>query len=57
VPQALIANKHQHIIDGAREVFADKGFENAINKDIAVTSGSGSPGLIYRYFKNKSDLF
>lgn len=57
MPQALIANKHQHIIDGAREVFADKGFENAINKDIAVTSGSGSPGLIYRYFKNKSDLF
>ncbi len=50
-------NRRQQIIDGALEVFASKGFEKATNKDIATAAGIGSPGLIYHYFKDKSDLF
>ncbi|AFY86308.1 MULTISPECIES: TetR/AcrR family transcriptional regulator [Chroococcidiopsis] len=50
-------DKRQQIIDGALQVFASKGFEKATNKDIAAASGIGSPGLIYHYFKDKSDLF
>src|SRR4028119_2461706 len=50
-------SRRQQIIDGALQVFASKGFEKATNKDIAVASGIGSPGLIYHYFKDKSDLF
>lgn len=49
--------RRQQIIDGALHVFASKGFEKATNKDIAVAAGIGSPGLIYHYFKDKSDLF
>jgi len=50
-------SRRQQIIDGALQVFASKGFEKATNKDIAAASGVGSPGLIYHYFKDKSDLF
>jgi AcrR family transcriptional regulator len=50
-------SKRQQIIDGALQVFAGKGFANATNKDIAVAAGIGSPGLIYHYFKDKTDLF
>ncbi|MBD2020894.1 TetR/AcrR family transcriptional regulator C-terminal domain-containing protein [Leptolyngbya sp. FACHB-36] len=49
--------RRQQIIDGALEVFASKGFETATNKDIAAAAGIGSPGLIYHYFKDKTDLF
>jgi len=50
-------DRRQRIIDGALDVFAEKGFEKATNKDIAEAAGIGSPGLIYHYFKDKSDLF
>src|SRR5438132_2437607 len=50
-------SRRQQIIAGALEVFASKGFEKATNKDIAVASSIGSPGLIYHYFEDKSDLF
>lgn len=50
-------DRRQQIIDGALQVFASKGFEKATNKDIAAAAGIGSPGLIYHYFKDKSDLF
>lgn len=50
-------NRRQQIIDGALQVFSSKGFEKATNKDIAIASGIGSPGLIYHYFKDKADLF
>lgn len=49
--------KRQQIIDGALHVFSTKGFEAATNKDIAQAAKIGSPGLIYHYFKDKSDLF
>ncbi|MBD1909006.1 MULTISPECIES: TetR/AcrR family transcriptional regulator C-terminal domain-containing protein [unclassified Leptolyngbya] len=50
-------DKRQQIIDGALQVFAQKGFEKATNKDIAIAANIGSPGLIYHYFKDKADLF
>src|SRR5689334_23801518 len=49
--------RRQQIIDGALAVFSEKGFEKATNKDIAEAAGIGSPGLIYHYFQDKSDLF
>ncbi len=48
--------KRQQIIDGALEVFAEKGYEKASNKEIARASGIGSAGLIYHYFKDKQHL-
>jgi AcrR family transcriptional regulator len=50
-------SNRQQIMDGALQVFAAKGFENATNKDIAHAAGIRSPGLIYHYFKDKADLF
>ncbi len=49
--------RRQQIIDGALQVFSTKGFERATNKDIAQAANIGSPGLIYHYFKDKTDLF
>jgi TetR/AcrR family transcriptional regulator, mexJK operon transcriptional repressor len=49
--------KRNQILDGALDAFAEKGFENATNKDIAKAAGIGSPGLIYHYFTDKADLF
>src|SRR5205814_5986630 len=34
-----------------------KGFEKATNKEIAAAAKVRSSGLIYHYFKDKSDLF
>jgi TetR/AcrR family transcriptional regulator, mexJK operon transcriptional repressor len=48
--------RRQQIIDGALHVFASKGFEQATNREIAAAAGIGSAGLIYHYFKDKSDL-
>lgn len=48
--------RRRQIIDGALEVFARKGFEKATNRDIAAAAGINSPGLIYHYFRDKSDL-
>lgn len=49
--------RREQIMDGALQVFASKGFEQATNKDIAEAAGIGSPALIYHYFKDKSALF
>jgi AcrR family transcriptional regulator len=48
--------RRQQIIDGALHVLARKGFEQATNKEIAAAAGLGSAGLIYHYFRDKSDL-
>jgi AcrR family transcriptional regulator len=48
--------RRQQIILGALHVFAEKGFEEASNKEIAAASEIGSPGLIYHYFQDKEDL-
>ncbi len=48
--------RRQQIIDGALDAFARLGFDRATNRDIAQAAGIGSPGLIYHYFKDKTDL-
>ncbi|WP_322821372.1 TetR/AcrR family transcriptional regulator [Chloroflexus sp.] len=48
--------RRQQIIDGALSAFSQLGFERATNRDIARAAGIGSPGLIYHYFKDKTDL-
>jgi AcrR family transcriptional regulator len=48
--------KRKQIIDGARRVFIDKGFEAASMNDITREAGV-SKGTIYVYFANKEELF
>lgn len=46
----------QQILDAAQQVFAAKGFEGASIKDLAKAAKI-SPGLLYWYFRDKTDLF
>jgi AcrR family transcriptional regulator len=48
--------RRQQIMDAALEVFARHGFERATNKEIARAANIKSPGLIYHYFRDKTDL-
>jgi len=49
-------DRRQQILDAAQQVFAQKGFEGASIKDLAKAAKI-SPGLLYWYFKDKTDLF
>jgi TetR/AcrR family transcriptional repressor of mexJK operon len=49
-------DRRQKILDAAQKVFAAKGFDGASIKDLAKAAKI-SPGLLYWYFKDKSDLF
>ncbi|MBN1887506.1 MAG: TetR/AcrR family transcriptional regulator [Thermoflexales bacterium] len=49
-------DRRQQILDAAQQVFAKKGFHGASIKDLAKAAGI-SPGLLYWYFKDKTDLF
>jgi AcrR family transcriptional regulator len=55
VRQQLAEARRNQILDGAARVFAEKGYHNATNKDIAEAAGV-SYGMIYHYFANKADL-
>ena len=48
-------DRRQQILDAAQKVFAARGFEGASIKDLAKAAKI-SPGLLYWYFKNKTDL-
>ncbi|MBS0534840.1 MAG: TetR/AcrR family transcriptional regulator [Proteobacteria bacterium] len=48
--------KRRQILDGARKVFLDRGFDAASMMDIAKAAGV-SKGTLYVYFKDKDDLF
>ena len=48
--------KRQQILEGARKVFHDKGFDAASMNDIARVAGV-SKGTLYVYFENKERLF
>lgn len=48
--------KRRQILDGARKVFLDRGFDAASMGDIAKAAGV-SKGTLYVYFKDKDDLF
>jgi TetR/AcrR family transcriptional repressor of mexJK operon len=49
-------DRRRQILDAAQEVFAQKGFDGASIKDLAKAAKI-SPGLLYWYFKDKTDLF
>jgi TetR/AcrR family transcriptional repressor of mexJK operon len=48
-------DRRQEILDAAQKVFAQKGFDGASIKDLAKAAKI-SPGLLYWYFKDKTDL-
>ena len=48
--------KRRQIVEGARTVFLDRGFDAASMGDIAKVAGV-SKGTLYVYFKNKEELF
>lgn len=48
--------RKQEIIEMALEVFSQKGYESTTIQDIAARMNV-SPGLCYRYFKSKTDIF
>ncbi|ACL25597.1 TetR/AcrR family transcriptional regulator [Chloroflexus aggregans] len=56
MPRDETEQRRQQIIDGALDAFARLGFDRATNRDIARAAGIASPGLIYHYFKDKTDL-
>jgi len=47
--------RRTQILNGAAQVFAEKGYHKATTKEIARTAGV-SEGTIYNYFNNKRDL-
>ena len=51
----VVEDRREQILDAAMQVFAQKGFIRATNKDIA-REASITPGLIYHYFDNKEAL-
>ena len=48
--------RRQEIIETALELFSEKGYEDTTIQDIAERMNV-SPGLCYRYFKSKTELF
>jgi len=48
-------DRRQQILDAAQKVFAARGFDGASIKDLAKAAKI-SPGLLYWYFKDKTDL-
>lgn len=55
VPQQYLDERRQEILDAAKRVFVEKGYDAATINDIAAEAGVAA-GSIYRYFENKSDL-
>jgi AcrR family transcriptional regulator len=47
---------HKRILNGARKIFLEKGYEQASMRSIA-NEINYSPGSIYFYFKDKSEIF
>ncbi|WP_342088705.1 TetR/AcrR family transcriptional regulator [Dyadobacter sp. OTU695] len=47
---------HKRILDGARKIFLEKGYEQTSIRNIA-SEISYSPGSIYFYFKDKNEIF
>lgn len=47
---------HQRILNGARKIFLEKGYEQTSMRNIA-NEINYSPGSLYFYFKDKSEIF
>src|SRR5262245_30296963 len=52
----LLEFRTSEILEAARAVFADRGFNNATMDEIAVVAGVAK-GTLYLYFPSKRDLF
>jgi AcrR family transcriptional regulator len=52
----LSTAKREQILDGARKMFFESGYEGASMNDIAKAAGV-SKGTLYTHFKDKEDLF
>ncbi|MBI4652371.1 TetR/AcrR family transcriptional regulator [Candidatus Desantisbacteria bacterium] len=48
--------KYNAILNAGLEIFSSRGYHNTVIEEIAIKAGIGK-GTIYRYFKNKKDLF
>ena len=48
--------RRQEIIETALTLFSEKGYENTTIQDISDRMNV-SPGLFYRYFKSKTEIF
>jgi len=48
--------RRDQIVEAALRVFASRGYDAATTKEIAVEAGIKHAGLIYHYYKKKSDL-
>lgn len=55
-PEVLSAEKREQILQGARTVFQQDGYEGASMSSIAREAGV-SKGTLYNHFENKADLF
>lgn len=55
-PPDRVARRRQEILDAALAVFAEKSYHGTGMADIAASLNIGH-GTLYRYFKNKLDLF
>jgi AcrR family transcriptional regulator len=55
-PKALAGKVEERILDAARKIFVERGFEGASIDEIAETARSGKP-TIYARFPNKRALF
>jgi AcrR family transcriptional regulator len=55
-PNELAGEVEERILDAARKVFLDRGFEGASIEEIAVVARSGKP-TIYARFRDKKVLF
>jgi len=55
VKEMVAEARRQQILQGAAQIFAEKGFHKATTKQIAKAAGV-SEGTIYNYFNNKRDL-
>lgn len=53
--ETITETRRQQILQGAAQVFSEKGFHKATTKQIAQAAGV-SEGTIYNYFQNKREL-
>jgi AcrR family transcriptional regulator len=55
IPKNKKLDKHQAIVDAARELFTTVGYENTTIAEVARKAGV-AVGTVYLYFKNKNEL-
>lgn len=55
-PRISAAERRQHIIQAARTVFEESGFDGSRTRDIAAAAGINE-AMLYRHFSSKEELF